>query len=308
MSAHLTLRQQTGPRLIFPGHHVARGVNKGCHAPLAYFCLSVSCGCSAGSSLRNAAAAAFTHPCTLHPSTITFMFLAQAQAANAVAHWYKWKQKRLCTKNTHRRSNSPAGFIFVNRSLPVVKPTCLTASALPLCFQWFKATAGSSLCGFLTLSLAFAVPVCVILSTFWHVALQKKALYKDVCVFLVSLISSSLLPVALTFLSQHSAHWLSTNRRCQSFFTPAASGWGGRGGGRGLFAGEELELALMLASGLWSTQLRGIRSTVHLSAALQWNNISCPTNLHPSSSPPFSSQIHRNHYYYKWKNDENGNI
>lgn len=38
---------------------------------------------------------------------------------------------------------------------------------------------------------------------------------------------------------------------------------------RGVFVGDELELALMLASGLWSTQLRGIRSTLHLCAALQ---------------------------------------
>lgn len=72
-------------------------------------------------------------------------------------------------------------------------------------------------------------------------------------------------------------------KQCQSFFTPAASGGGGGGWGGGGW--EELELALMLASGLWSTQLRGIRSTVHLAAALQWNNIPWPTNLHLSSSP-----------------------
>lgn len=128
----------------------------------------------------------------------------------------------------------------------------------------------------------------------WHVK-------NDVYVFPVSLISSSLLPVPFTLLSQHSAHWLSTNRRCQSFFTPAASGeWGRGGGGGGCF---QLELALMLVSGLWSTQLSGIRATVHLSAALQWNNIPCPTNLHLSSSHLFPSQIHRNLFYYKWKDD-----
>lgn len=85
-----------------------------------------------------------------------------------------------------------------------------------------------------------------------------------------------------------------THRRCQSLFPPCSIGRRTRRKRRRrtrgrLFAGEQLELALLLASGLWSTQLRGIRSSEHLSAALQRNNIPCPTNLHLPSSHSVSA-------------------
>lgn len=160
---------------VFPGHRVARG--KGRDAPLAYFWPSVSSGCSAGSVLRNTAAPPLTHPYTLHPATITFMFLAQAQAAHIIVHWYKWKQKHLCTKNIHRHSNSPAGFICVNRSLPEL---CSQPASQHLHFLFVFSGLKpqlpcSSLCSSPTLSLAIVIPVSVILSPFWHVALQKMA-------------------------------------------------------------------------------------------------------------------------------------
>lgn len=66
MSARLTLRQQTVPGPVFPGHRIAPGINKGSNAPLAYFCPSASRGCSAGSALRNTAAPPPRTP--LHPS------------------------------------------------------------------------------------------------------------------------------------------------------------------------------------------------------------------------------------------------
>lgn len=300
MSARLTLRQQTVPGPVFPGHRIAPGINKGSDAPLAYFCPSTSRGCSAGSVLRNTAAPPpLAHPCTLHPATVTFTFLAQAQAANAAVHWYKWKQKRLCTKNTQPLQQPCRLYLCKQKFARVVQPTCFPASALPLCFQRFEATAAllPSLCSFPALSLAMVVPVSVILSPFWHVT-KDGVLKKDVCVFPISLISSSLLPVPLTLLSQHSAHYQHTGGA--KAFSPLRRRRRRKSRRRrGLFAGEELELALMLASGLWSTQLRGIRSTVHLSAELQWNNIPCPTNLHLYPSPLF----HRTLFDYKWKDD-----
>lgn len=177
------------------------------------------------------------HPGTLHPATITFMFLAQAQAAHAAVHRYKWKQKRPCTKNTQALQQPCRLCLCKHKFARVVQPTCFSASALPLCFQRFEATAA------LLLSLPFPNSLlsnfhpcfCHSVSFLTCCFTKDGMLKKDVCVFPVSPIPPHRsLPVPLTLLSQHSAHWLSTKRRCQSSFTPAASGeWGGRRGGGG---------------------------------------------------------------------------
>lgn len=250
-----------------PWHH------PGCHAPLAYFCPSVSCGCCAGLVLRNTAALPSHTPAPFTPQKLHSCFSHRPKQRTPLCTDTNESRSAPAPK-THRRSNSPAGFVCVNTSLPeLCSQPAFQHLHFPYVFSGLKPQLPcSSLCRSPTLSLAV----------------------KKRCLRLPRLPYSPPLPSSCpSHLTLPALCSLTINREeVPKLFHPCGIGWMRRKRRwRGLFAGEELELALMLASGLWSTQLRGIRSTVHLSAALQWNNIPCPTNLRLFSSPLFPSQI-----------------
>lgn len=145
------------------------------HAPLAYLCASVSRGWSAGSALRNRAAPPRT---PRHPSPRNnYIHVPRAGTGSTRLCTDTNESRSASAPKTHTRCNSPAGFICVNRSLPEL---CSQPASqhlhFPFVFSGLKLQLpSSSLCTSPTLSLAIVVPVSVILSPFWHVALQKMA-------------------------------------------------------------------------------------------------------------------------------------
>lgn len=172
-------------------------------------------------------------------------------------HRQKGKQKCLRTKtHRHKCSNSPPGFICINRGslelynqpafqclvLPffstVLNNFCLSPVDLSLLATLYPPLSCSS--AFAIVSRPVAVLLCslglfIILSAFWHVSLPDMVREKKVSSVLSPLSLIPLLPflsLPLSHLSLPALCLLSViHRRCQSFFTPAASGGGGGGEG-----------------------------------------------------------------------------